>query len=100
MDFEMELCAGCTTCEMACSYKHIEAFNNLISSMEIVEKEKEPGYKVRLIEKQTGDRIPCDGCFDVKDDYPLCVRYCPHKDELMEIIEEFRKLCINRKKVD
>jgi len=95
MDFEMELCAGCTTCEMACSFKHTKAFNNLLSSIEIVEKEDEPGYRVRLIEKNQSDtRFPCDGCFEIEDDYPLCVRYCPHKDELMDIVIQFRNRCL------
>lgn len=36
MDFAMDLCGGCTTCEIACSYKHLGEFNNQFSSIEIV----------------------------------------------------------------
>lgn len=100
MDFKMEECAGCTTCEMACSYKHTKAFNNRVSSIEIIETKEEPGYMVRLIEEGSGERLACDGCVEILDDYPWCVRYCSHKDELMDIVKSFREKCLGQKGVD
>lgn len=88
MDYTMKDCGGCVTCEIACSYKHRKEFNHLISSIEIIELENEPGYKVRLTEDASEGRIPCDGCLDIKGD-PLCVQYCPKNLELKEIINKF-----------
>lgn len=89
MDFEMELCGGCTTCEIACSFRHLGKFNNQVSSIEIVPLEDKPGYKVRIHEAGDGSRFICDGCKDV-DGGPLCTRYCPEREDLMEIIQQYR----------
>ena len=89
MDYKMDLCGGCLTCEIACSYKHTGEFNHLISSIEIIELKDKPGYEVRIHESNCGDRIACDGCIDVEGD-PLCVHYCRKSDELRTIIKEFR----------
>lgn len=88
MDFTMPECGGCMTCEIACSYKHTKGFNHLLSSIEIVELEDKPGYKVRITEAGARTRIPCDGCLDEQGE-PLCVRYCPKNTELKQIIEAF-----------
>lgn len=88
MDYTMAECAGCLTCEIACSYKHNKEFNHLISSIEIVELENEQGYKVRLIEDSSTGRIPCDGCLGL-DDEPMCVSYCPKRQELKAILDQF-----------
>ncbi|MFZ7133173.1 MAG: hypothetical protein ACOWWR_12505 [Eubacteriales bacterium] len=91
MDYRMDFCGGCLTCEIACSYKHTGEFNHLISSIEIIELEGKPGYKVRIHENNTGDRIICDGCIDI-DGEPMCVRYCHKSQDLNTIISEFRAL--------
>lgn len=89
MDFKMDLCGGCETCEIACSYKHTGEFNHLISSIEIIELENKPGYKVRINEDANGSRIPCNGCADI-DGEPMCVQFCPKQKELKDIIEQFK----------
>lgn len=91
----MNECGGCQTCEIACSYKHTGEFNNRVSSIEIVELEDKPGYKVRIAHHSNGERIQCDGCLDV-DGEPLCVQFCPKKEELMGIIESFISQCLKK----
>lgn len=86
MDFKMAECGGCTTCEIACSYRHTKEFNHLISSIEIVELENEQGYAVRLTEDGALGRIPCDGCIGTE---PMCLMYCPKREELREILDQF-----------
>lgn len=86
MEFSMTECAGCLTCEIACSYKHTKEFNHLISSIEIVELEGETGYNVRLIEDDSTGRIPCDGC---PGETPMCLLYCPKHEQLEEILTKF-----------
>lgn len=46
---------------------------------------------VRLHEIQDGKRFPCDGCIE-SNETPLCIKYCVKKDELKEIILEYRRL--------
>ncbi len=89
MDYNMNLCGGCLTCEIACSYKHTGEFNHLVSAIEIIEREDKPGYKVRIHHDNCGDRIVCDGCIDIEGD-PLCVQYCRKSDDLRTIINAFR----------
>ena len=84
MDYTMAECGGCLTCEIACSYKHNKEFNHLISSIEIVELDNEQGYNVRLIEDPSTGRIPCDGCLGSE---PMCLSYCPKREELAAILE-------------
>ena len=89
MEFKMDLCGGCTTCEIACSFRQIGAFNNLYSSIEIVPLVDKPGYKVILHDQDTDKRRACSGCTDVSG-FPPCVEYCVRDADLMEIIEEYR----------
>ncbi|MCB2202819.1 hypothetical protein KQH56_02310 [bacterium] len=95
MDFEMDDCGGCQTCEIACSYKHTGEFNNRVSSIEIVELKDKPGYSVRITHDSSGERIMCDGCQDVDGD-PLCVEFCPKREELIEIIDQFVSQCLEK----
>lgn len=90
MDYEMKDCAGCSTCSIACSFRHMNEFNPEFASIEIIENVDKPGYFVRLHKEGANQRIPCDGCVEV-DGEPICVLYCPKKIKLMEIIEDFRK---------
>ena len=89
MDYDMKFCGGCTTCEIACSYKHTGSFNNRVSSIEIIPKDKEPGYKVRIYEKAAGKHFACDGCLNAGD-IPPCAEFCVRSEDLLEIIEKHR----------
>ena len=88
MDYELEGCGGCKTCEIACSFKHTGSFNHSISSIEIVEREDGKGYFIRIHDDSSSGRIPCDGCLDV-DGEPMCVVYCHKREGLLEIINQF-----------
>ncbi len=88
MDFKLDDCGGCTTCEIACSLKQTGQFNHGISGIQIVEEKDGQGYFVRIIEDPSTGRIPCDGCMDIDGD-PMCVRYCHKADELRGIISKF-----------
>ena len=89
MDYDLKLCGGCTTCEIACSFRHTGSFNNRLSSIEVVPLEDRPGYKVRLHEQSDGKRFACDGCIHAEG-LPPCVEYCVRSTELMDIIEDYR----------
>lgn len=92
MDFTMKECAGCTTCEIACSYRHTGEFNHNVSSIQIIVNQEEPGYKVRLTTDASTGRIPCDGCKDVEGE-ALCMRYCHKRDDLKIILDQFISSC-------
>ncbi len=85
MDFQMRECGGCTSCEMACSYRHTGDFEPSVSSIEILETKDQPGYFVRLHMGESENRHPCDGC--PNEDEPFCMRYCHKKEKLQEIIK-------------
>ena len=85
--FEMPTCGGCRTCEMACSFRHEEAFAPAISSIKIMEKENDAGFFVLLSERTEGKIQPCDGCKDFP--VPLCVQYCREEKDLQKILKEF-----------
>jgi len=89
MIFEMPTCGGCRTCEMACSFKHEEAFMPSISSIKIIEKKDGPGFLVFLVEKTTGEGKACDDCKEFP--LPLCIQYCREGETLKKILEEFMK---------
>jgi len=91
IEFDMDLCGGCQTCEIACSFKHTGQFNHLVSSIEIIELKNKPGYGVCIYLKNSGERIKCDGCIDVDGD-PLCVQYCHKPEDLKKMIDEVVKI--------
>ena len=95
MDFKLDGCGGCQTCEMACSYKHIGSFNHQIASIQIIEDKEASGYLVRLIEDASSGRIPCDGCLDIDGD-PMCVQFCHKADELRSFIKILIEEKINK----
>jgi Fe-S-cluster-containing hydrogenase component 2 len=88
MIFEMPSCGGCRTCEMACSFKHRQEFVPSISSIKIVEKDRDPGFLVFLAEQKTGQSLPCDGCPELET--PLCLQYCRKREELEPLLNQFR----------
>ena len=86
MVIQMPSCGGCRTCEMACSFRHKGEFSPSISSIQILERENEPGFLVCLMEKADGERIACDGCKDLET--PECVSYCVKDEDLKKILME------------
>jgi len=87
MIFEMPNCGGCRTCEMACSFKHTAMFVPSVSSLQIIDKDDESGFLVRLHEVPVPQGYACDLCQG--RDVPLCVEYCHMADDLMEILSSF-----------
>lgn len=87
MIFEMPICGGCRTCEMACSFKHKGEFIPAVTSIKILDKEDGPGYRVELVEVNEGLNLACDGCEGLE--VPLCLDYCQKNEELEKILKEF-----------
>jgi Fe-S-cluster-containing hydrogenase component 2 len=85
--FEMPLCGGCRTCEMACSFHHKGEFSPSVSSIKIIDKTQCAGFDVLLSEKDDGDTMACDGCRELR--VPLCLEYCTKKDDLKKILGDF-----------
>jgi Fe-S-cluster-containing hydrogenase component 2 len=96
MIFEMPSCGGCKTCEMACSYKHSGEFKPEISSIKILEKENELGYSVLIVETDADEKRACDNCNEQV--IPLCVQFCEKSEDLIEILELYRKKRESRKR--
>jgi Fe-S-cluster-containing dehydrogenase component len=87
VDFEMPSCGGCRTCEMACSFKHTGWYQPSISSLTIGERENASGFTVSLAERKLRGQLPCDGCAEMS--VPLCMQFCPKREELRTIIDSF-----------
>ena len=87
MIFDMPSCAGCRTCEMACSFKHQKEFAPSISSLKVLDRKDGPGYHILLLEETGVQGIACDGCKELA--VPMCVQYCRKNDELKEILDVF-----------
>lgn len=87
MIFEMPMCGGCRTCEMACSFKHKGEFIPSISSIKIIDKIGEPGYVVSIAECHDGETMACD-CF-AKQHLPLCIEHCIKSKDLGKIFKDF-----------
>lgn len=89
MKFEFTDCGGCTTCQLACSYKHTGAFQPDGSSIQIQCKE-DYGFEVEIAEETDGKRFACDGCKNLEDGgQPMCVRYCHKREDLIAIIDQY-----------
>ena len=86
MIFDMSVCGGCRTCEIACSYHHTGEFNPSISSLKVLDKEDGAGYNVLLLERDDAKGRACDGCQELEE--PLCMEYCKEKEELEKMIKE------------
>lgn len=89
MILDMPSCSGCRTCEMACSFKHKGEFIPSISSIKILNKEDESGFRILFVEESDGQAIPCDGCKEFE--VPLCIQYCKEGGDLKKILKEFIK---------
>lgn len=89
--FDMPLCGGCRTCEMACSFHHKGEFNPTLASIKIIAAEGKLPFRVWLSgekEKLAPREIPCDGCQELEE--PLCVQFCRKKEDLKSILDEFK----------
>lgn len=87
LTFETERCGGCQSCQMACSFHHQGLFQPSISSLEITNSPKEPGFAVTFYRKSADGHIACDRCKGLE--VPLCVQVCPStmSDELNSLLE-------------
>ena len=64
------LCRGCRTCELACSFHHKRVFSPKLSSIRISNN-----YWAGAIHWSVNPS--CDFCKD--EAKPLCIQYCPYK---------------------
>ena len=87
--FDMPSCGGCRTCELVCSFHHTQRFTPSLSSLKVLDKEEELGYRVSLVAEKKGERIACDGCKGL--DVPVCLEYCREIDDLREILIHFEE---------
>jgi Fe-S-cluster-containing dehydrogenase component len=69
LKFSSNLCTGCHTCEVICTYHHKGMFGKSASSIRVIDDEK--GANFRLIKNKHGGFV-CDFC----DGHPLCSKYC------------------------
>ena len=90
MTFDTRTCAGCRTCEMACSFHHSGVFQPSISSIEITGSPKD-GFKILLYSTTHGGHRACDGCSEMEN--PMCVAFCPlvGRKELRELIDRSKE---------
>lgn len=65
-----EICSGCTSCEMWCSFIHEKAFNRSYSLIRIA-KDAEGAFDMPIVD--------CDGqrCPKNEKGEPICVEMCP-----------------------
>jgi len=92
MVFTFPSCGGCTSCELACSYRATGEFNRNRSAIEVTVKE-DGGYLVELHDKISGQRAVCDGC--VGEEEPMCIKYCHDADALMECVNKRREAVLS-----
>lgn len=72
---------------MVCSFHHKGEFIPSLSSIKILNKENEAGFRVLLVEKGDERSLACDGCREL--DVPLCMQYCKENEDLEKILREF-----------
>jgi hypothetical protein len=72
---------------MACSFHHRGEFIPFLSSIKILDKGNEAGFRVLLVEKGDRGSLACDGCREL--DIPLCMQYCKESEDLEKILREF-----------
>jgi Fe-S-cluster-containing hydrogenase component 2 len=84
--FETEMCGGCRSCELACSFHHAGFFQRRLSSMDVNPKPKELGHSITFYRESIDGHIACDMCKGL--DVPLCVQFCPKtfREELEKLL--------------
>ncbi|MBN1105429.1 MAG: hypothetical protein JXL84_18600 [Deltaproteobacteria bacterium] len=72
-----ELCTGCLSCMLACSFHHCRMFSRSQSSIRIGKSLSEPGKGSRIVISLEHDQWApvCDLC--ANEDHPLCIGFCP-----------------------
>ncbi len=66
---DSNLCTGCRTCEVICTYHHEGAFGRSSSSIAVERNEERGVFEIKIEER--GEHA-CDLC----GGDPLCVKYC------------------------
>ncbi len=86
VSFETEICVGCRTCEIACSYHHRGVFMPSASSIEIINRPEDPGFAVSFYTQAENGHLACDQCQGLEE--PLCIEYCNvlMRDELRALL--------------
>jgi Fe-S-cluster-containing hydrogenase component 2 len=69
-----ELCTGCRSCELACSFHFARAFGRKAGAIEVRRNEAEGEFVPIIHEKATSLRKACDLC--AGEEGYLCVKYC------------------------
>ena len=69
-----EVCTGCKSCELACSFHHLKIFKPSIASIEVGIDERERKTSISIYNIETGVHLACDNCTGEK--IPLCVGFC------------------------
>ena len=72
--FETEKCGGCRSCELACSFHHMEIFQHSVSSLKII-GHNGPNPRMTFYRESVDGHIACDHCKGL--DVPLCMEFCP-----------------------
>ncbi len=86
ISFETKTCAGCRSCELACSFHHRKVFQPSISSIVIKNTPKKLGFSAILYKETAEGHIGCDRCKGLPS--PMCVQSCPSmlRDELENLL--------------
>ena len=81
---ETQTCAGCRSCEIACSFHHNKVFWRKISSIEVQRQEREKEFGIVIHRQPKDGHLACD----CKTGHEFCLQYCPlqARDELKNIL--------------
>ena len=69
-----DLCTGCRTCELVCSFHFTKAFSRKAGAIEVRRDEPEGIFDPIIHEKPNNLRKGCDLC--AGEDTLLCAKYC------------------------
>ena len=86
MNFEMESCGVCRTCEMMCCFHHTGTFGYVPTSFQVKDNPGGKGYLIMIAESDEGEFVSCDACGELET--PLCVEVCKEGDLLLEHIKK------------
>ena len=83
--YSTDVCTGCRSCEIACSYHHNGVFSRKGTSITINRMESEGKFDIVLWQDEENGHVPCDGC-------GFCLKYCPVsvRDELKAALKAAR----------